>query len=72
MSYMVEVTVALILVSIAAAFNAIPPHPQIPIMPILSASTLSCTDRKSTAALKSSVLMSGDATYLGSPPLSPV
>ncbi|MPN32844.1 hypothetical protein SDC9_180325 [bioreactor metagenome] len=71
-SYIVDVTVALILVSMAAAFKAIPPHPQIPIIPIFSGSTLSCTERKSTAALKSSVLISGDATYLGSPPLSPV
>ena len=72
MSYIVEATVALILVSRAAALIAIPPQPQIPIIPILSASTLSCTERKSTAAIKSSVFISGDAIYLGKPPLSPV
>ena len=72
MSYIVEATVAFILVSRAAVFIAIPPHPQMPMMPMRSASTLSLSDRKSTAAMKSSVLMSGDAMYLGWPPLSPV
>lgn len=72
MSYIVEATVALILVSSAAAFSAIPPQPQMPIIPILSGSACSCSDRKSTAAIKSSVLMSGEAMYLGVPPLSPV
>ena len=37
--YIVEVTVALIRVSRDAAFNAIPPHPQIPQIPTLSLST---------------------------------
>ena len=72
MSYIVETTVALTRVSIAAAFNAIPPHPQIPMIPILSGFTFFCTDKKSTAAWKSSVLISGEATYRGTPPLSPV
>ena len=36
------------------------------------ASTLSCFDRKSTAAMKSSVLMSGEAVRRGSPLLSAV
>ena len=71
-SYIVEATVAFIRVSIAAAFSAMPPQPQIPRIPIRSESTFSCTERKSTAAQKSSVLISGDATYLGTPPLSPV
>ena len=69
---MVDVTVALMRVSIAAAFSAMPPQPQMPMMPIFPGSALSCTERKSTAAQKSSVLISGEATYLGSPPLSPV
>ena len=71
-SYIVIATVALILVSRAAAFIAIPPHPQIPMIPILSESTLSFNERKSTAAMKSSVLISGEAIYLTLPPLSPV
>ena len=62
MSYMVIAAAALIRVSMAAALTAMPPHPQIPMMPMRSGSTLSCTERKSTAAQKSSVLMSGDAT----------
>ena len=49
-------------VSIVAALSAIPPHPQIPMMPMRSGSTSSCVERKSTAAQKSSVLMSGEAT----------
>lgn len=72
MSYIVEATVASILVSSAAAFSAIPPQPQMPIIPILSGFACSCSDRKSTAAIKSSVLMSGEAMYLGVPLLSPV
>ena len=52
--------------------RAMPPHPQMPMTPIFSASTFSCFDRKSTAAMKSSVLMSGDAVRRGSPLLSPV
>ena len=72
MSYIVDATVALTLVSRAAALSAIPPHPQIPQMPMRPGSTRSCTDRKSTAAWKSSVLMSGEATYRGWPALSPV
>ena len=69
---MVDVTVALMRVSIAAALSAIPPQPQMPIMPILFESTFFSVERKSTAAQKSSVLMSGDATKRGVPPLSPV
>ena len=49
-----------------------PPKPQIPIIPILFLSTFFCNPKKSIAELKSSVLISGDATFLGSPPLSPV
>ncbi len=41
-------------------------------MPMRSGSTLGWRERKSTAAEKSSVLMSGEATKRGSPPLSPV
>ena len=62
---MVEATVAFILVSNAAALRAIPPQPQIPMIPILSGSTSSRTERKSTAAIKSSVLISGEAINLG-------
>lgn len=72
MSYMVEATVALMRGSIAAALIAIPPQPQIPKIPIFSASALPQAEMKSTAAQKSSVLMSGDATLRGEPPLSPV
>lgn len=72
MSYMVLATTALTRLSTAAAFNAIPPQPQMPMMPIRSRSTFACRPRKSTAAQKSSVLMSGEATLRGSPPLSPV
>ena len=61
MSYMVDATVALMRVSSAAAFRAMPPQPQMPMTPMRSGSTFSCTDRKSTAAWKSSVLMSGEA-----------
>ena len=43
-----------------------------PKMPILSRSILLLVPRKSTAALKSSVFISGLAKFLGSPPLSPV
>ena len=64
--------VALIRVSSAAAFNAMPPNPQIPRIPIFSGSTFSWTDKKSTAAKKSSVLISGEATLRGKPELSPV
>ena len=53
--------VALIRVSRAAVFRAMPPQPQMPRMPMRSGSTLSWTERKSTAAMKSSVLMSGEA-----------
>ena len=62
MSYMVTATVALMRVSMAAAFRPMPPKPQMPMMPMRSASTASSVVRKSTAALKSSVLMSGEAT----------
>ena len=72
MSYIVDVTVALMRVSMAAALSAMPPQPQMPRMPMRSGSTSSRTDRKSTAAEKSSVLMSGEATQRGVPPLSPV
>lgn len=41
------------------------PQPHIPKMPILSGFTFCCTERKSTAAQKSSVVMSGDATLRG-------
>jgi len=58
--------------STAVAFRAKPPKPQIPIIPILFLSIFFCIPRKSTAALKSSVLISGEATFLGSPLLSPV
>ena len=61
MSYMVEATVALMRVSSAAVLSAIPPQPQMPMMPMRPASTRSCSERKSTAAIKSSVLMSGEA-----------
>ncbi|MNL36113.1 hypothetical protein D3C87_1581810 [compost metagenome] len=69
---MVLVATALTLLSVATAFNAIPPQPQMPMTPIRSWSTEGCRPRKSTAAMKSSVLMSGEATLRGSPPLSPV
>ena len=72
MSYMVEATVTLMRGSNAAVLSAMPPQPQIPMMLIRSGSTFSHNERKSTAAMKSSVLMSGDAIYLGSPELSPV
>ena len=61
MSYIVEATVALMRVSSAAVLMAMPPQPQMPMMPIRSGSTFSFSDRKSTAAMKSSVLMSGEA-----------
>ena len=69
---MVEATVALMRVSMAAALRAMPPKPQIPRIPTFSLSTKSRVDRKSTAAEKSSVLMSGEATFRASPPLSPM
>ena len=50
MSYIVLTTVALTRVSSAAAFSASPPQPQIPMSPMRSPSTFSCTARKSTAA----------------------
>ena len=62
MSYIVEEAVALMRVSMAAALSAIPPQPQMPMMPTRSGSTSSRSTRKSTAAEKSSVLMSGEAT----------
>ena len=62
MLYIVDDTVAFILVSDAAAFKAIPPHPQTPMIPIFEGSINFCTERKSTAAEKSSVLISGDET----------
>ena len=40
-SYMVDATVALIRVSSAAVFSAIPPQPQMPRIPIRSGSTFS-------------------------------
>ena len=45
MSYMVEATVALMRVSSAAAFRAMPPQPQMPMMPILSGSASSRQER---------------------------
>ena len=71
-SYMLAVATAFTRLSTATAFKAMPPNPQIPMIPILFRSALSCNPIKSTAALKSSVLISGEATFLGSPPLSPV
>ena len=72
MSYIVAATTALIRLSTAAALSAKPPNPQMPMMPTRLRSTEECRPRKSTAALKSSVLMSGDGTLRGSPLLSPV
>ena len=72
MSYMVEAIVALMRGSAAAAARAMPPQPQMPIMPMRPGSTSSRTDRKSTAAWKSSILMSGEFMQRGSPPDSPV
>ena len=72
MSYIVMMAEALIRVSAAAALRPMPPQPQIPMMPMRSGSTFSCRDRKSTAARKSSVLMSGEVVPRGSPLLSPV
>ena len=63
---------ALMRVSMAAALRAMPPKPQIPRMPIFSPSTKSRVAKKSTAAEKSSVLMSGEATLRTAPPLSPI
>src|ERR1051325_6921545 len=54
---MVLVATGLIRLSTAAAFSAIPPQPQMPMMPMRSRSTEDCSPRKSTAAPKSSVLM---------------
>ena len=45
--------------------RAIPPQPQMPSKPIRLRSTSFCRPRKSTAALKSSVLISGEATLRG-------
>lgn len=67
-----DVTVALILVSIAAALRAKPPNPHIPKTPILFGSTALWLFKKSSAAEKSSVLISVLATYLGVPELFPV
>ncbi|MNF04271.1 hypothetical protein D3C80_2037500 [compost metagenome] len=72
MSYMAVVTTALMRVSTAAALRPMPPKPQMPMMPMRLRSTDGCSPRKSTAALKSSVLMSGEARSRGSPLLSPV
>ena len=41
---------------------AIPLQPQMPMIPMRSGSTFFCTERNSTAAQKSLVLMSGEAT----------
>lgn len=65
MSYIVLTATALMRLSTAAALSAMPPQPQMPMMPMRSRSTFDCRPRKSTAALKSSVLMSGDATLRG-------
>src|ERR1051325_8679302 len=54
---MVLVATGLIRLSTAAAFSAIPPQPQMPMMPMRSRSTEDCSPRKSTAAPKSSVLL---------------
>ncbi len=71
MSYIVEVTVARMRGSMAAALSAKPPQPQMPQMPTRSESTSSRVSRQSTAALKSSVLISGEVRLRGVPPLSP-
>ena len=63
---------ALIRVSMTAALRAMPPQPQMPRMPIFSGSRNARVERKSTAAEKSSVLISGEATFRASPPLSPM
>lgn len=55
-----------------AAFKANPPQPHTPKIPISSRLTLSKEPKKSTAAEKSSVLISGDGTLRGVPELSPV
>ncbi len=65
MSYMVLVTTALTRLSTATAFSAMPPHPQMPMTPIRSRFTSGNKLMKSTAALKSSVLISGEATLRG-------
>ncbi len=72
MSYMTEVPTALMRRSTWAALSANPPLPQIPMTPILSRSRKGRVPRKSTAALKSSVKISGDELRRGSPPLSPL
>ena len=59
-------------VSIAVAFRAKPPQPQIPMIPIFSLLTKGWIPNQSTAAEKSSVLISGDGTLRGVPELSPV
>lgn len=63
---------ALIRVSLTAAFKANPPQPHTPKMPISARLTLSNEPKKSTAAEKSSVLISGEAELRGKPELSPV
>ncbi len=72
MSYMEQVATALIRLSPLAAVMAMPLSPQMPWTPIRSRSTTLCRPRKSTAALKSSVKISGEPTSRTSPPLSPV
>ena len=62
MSYIVAATVALMRVSTAAALRANPPQPHMPMMPMRPGSTSGIVESRSTAALKSSVLMSGEAT----------
>ena len=72
MSYIDTVATARMRESLVAAVSAIPLKPQMPRTPMRLRSTDACSPRKSTAALKSSVLMSGDAVFRGSPLLSPV
>ena len=72
MSYIDTVATARMRESLVAAVSAMPLNPQSPSAPIRFRSTEAWSPRKSTAALKSSVLMSGEATLRGAPPLSPV
>lgn len=53
-----------------AAFKANPPQSHMPKIPISSRLTLSKEPKKSTAAEKSSVLISGDGTLRGEPEVS--
>ena len=72
MSYIDAVATALIRESPLAAVSAIPLRPQIPMAPMRSRSTFGSSPTQSTAALKSSVKNSAEATLRTAPPLSPV